>query len=126
MIRKIGYIALSVLLAVAMYYLYILAIPVIEYYSWTHSKVDKSINEGNKIIVAIELYQRDNGSLPDNLNDLTPKYISSIPEPYVPPYKWEYKIIDDTIFNLTVSWEGYPICFYRSDEQEWRRDGVPW
>ena len=116
---------LAILLGIALYYLYIVMAPFIDYYSWTRAKVNKSIDEGNKIIIAIEQYKNDNGALPDSLDLLQPKYLSSIPKPYGPPYEWEYKI-NGSDFTLRVTLDYYPLCSYSSEQSEWYQDGIPW
>ena len=116
---------LAILLGIALYYLYILMAPFKDYYSWTRAKVNKSIDEGNRIIIAIEQYKNDNGALPDRLELLQPKYLSSIPKPYVPPYNWEYKI-NGSNFTLRVTLDYYPLCSYSSEQSEWYQDGIPW
>ena len=53
-----------------------------------------------------------------------PQYLSSLPKPYVPPYKWEYKIKEGE-YTLSVN-IGYPYCTYYSKSSKWYSDGIPW
>ena len=122
--KKIIITVFSTLLGVAMFFLYLPACEFIDFYSWTQSKVNRSVVEGDKIVITIERFKNDQGKFPDKLELLVPQYLSSLPKPYVPPYKWEYKIKDGE-YTLSVN-IGYPYCTYYSKSSKWYSDGIPW
>jgi len=80
--------------------------------------------QGNNIIQAIEKYEEDNGTLPNSLNDLTPKYMNTIPTPRWGNKEWKYHNKNGTEYGLNVS-KGkheYPIIFYESSSASWGYD----
>ncbi|MDQ2087488.1 hypothetical protein RBH29_13735 [Herbivorax sp. ANBcel31] len=61
-----------------------------------------SRNEGDKIISAINIYQDKEGSLPDTLDCLVPKYLSEIPtsQMFFTGSPYEYEILEDDYYQL--------------------------
>jgi len=57
---------------------------------WWERYVDDCQQIGNTIIAALELYHADHSRYPDDLSELCPRYLPSIPEHLVGDRQWEY------------------------------------
>lgn len=69
--------------------------------TWNDSELKESWYRGDKIVKGLEKYRIDFGSYPNNLNDLVPKYISSIEQPTVGKKIWEYTKVNNTHYVLS-------------------------
>jgi glucan phosphoethanolaminetransferase (alkaline phosphatase superfamily) len=78
--------------------------------------------KGDRIIAAISAYQKDKGSLPDNLNDIVPVYIDKIPDPDFINSQFGYNINKDS-HNFSVSYNApaWSTCI-KSPQEEWYCD----
>ena len=60
-----------------------------------------AINNADKLITAIETFQKKNGYYPDSINQLVPEHIKSIPKPGVMGISRYYYEKTKDNFNLT-------------------------
>ncbi|MDR2761044.1 MAG: hypothetical protein LBB88_00400 [Planctomycetaceae bacterium] len=84
---------------------------------------DDCIAIGNTIIIALEKYHFDNRKYPEQLEQLTPKYLSKIPKHRLGKKKWKY-VSDGNSFSLlfAANRDCYPNCCYRSKIGTWLTD----
>ena len=73
---------------------------------WTPAKIQQSKAIGNKILDAIDQYHADNGSFPERLEDLVPKYLKEVKPPTAGTREWQYGRSDGTGWFET----GEPDC----------------
>jgi len=75
--------------------------------------------DAQPIINALTLYQKENGRYPNNLENLTPKYLYVLPKPPRGAKKWDYYATYESgrNFNLTVVLQR-EIIDYRTDLKE--------
>jgi hypothetical protein len=99
------------------------------FWGWTSSNIQASKAKGAELIEKIELYRKENGRLPTQLDELVPRYISSVPAPLAGERRWNYNLTGDgNTFYLGFSmpnnatWGGYPSCGYESQVNQWHVD----
>lgn len=62
---------------------------------WDEKRVEDTRLIGNVIADKINEYHKDNNKYPMSLDELTPKYIKSIPGPLVGSGEWTYRVQSD-------------------------------
>ena len=90
----------------------------------------KAINQGNSIVSAVDLYKKEIGKFPDELSELVPKYLESIPT--AANYRYfnssnikEYKgldkfgIIFSTQKGFSLIWKNDNSYFLYDSEQDY-------
>ena len=91
--------------------------------NWFPGKVDESKRRGDLVVQAIELYQNENDEYPQQLDDLVPKYIGTLPLPTAGACKWEYSRSTEPrgYWLRFTTKDRYPMC--RLEENgEWFED----
>jgi hypothetical protein len=68
----------------------------------SNSQLKDTEQSGNKIILALEKYRKDNGGYPKTLSELKPKYLQEVPLPTWGLKAWIYES-DTNKFNLQVN-----------------------
>jgi hypothetical protein len=91
-----------------------------------YSHIAECQSVGRKIILALDEYRKDNGSYPNDLKSIVPKYIDTIPEHTLGTKQWRYTIdTDEDHYELSFSPSigyHYPCCYYMSKNSKWRID----
>jgi hypothetical protein len=65
-------------------------------------KIDKTREEAEFIISALEQYKERYGSHPSSLDSLIPEYFSVVPESSFGEYEYSYSEADDFVLSFTV------------------------
>ena len=85
--------------------------------------VYQSMQIGDRIVEALDLYRADTGDYPVSLEMLVPKYLDEIPAPMLGDQVWRYNR-DGEHFVLRVRPETgdifFSCLFYRYGEKEWQ------
>ncbi len=90
--------------------------------SWSEHSINESKRRAEPIVAAIEAYIADHGGPPTTLDELVPKYITSIKPPTAGSKEWEY-LPDERSFALSFGCgqDCYPCCTL-----SWAPDGSNW
>ena len=99
------------------------------FWGWTKKNINHTKSIGSGIILKIGMFQAENGRLPTRLDELVPKYLTSVPTPTAGVRSWNYNLTGDgDTFYLGFSlprdatWHGYPSCSYDSKQRSWYLD----
>ncbi|MHC4153790.1 MAG: hypothetical protein ACYST6_02525 [Planctomycetota bacterium] len=86
--------------------------------------VYQSMQIGDRIVEALNLYRADTGHYPVSLEMLVPKYLDEIPAPTWGEQFWRYNQDGDGFSLRVMSETGdiLPFLFYRYREKEWQYD----
>lgn len=82
----------------------------------------RNVDNGDRIIAALDKYKAGNGAYPPSLNALVPEYLSEVPEAHGRGMKWDYNVRrNNRQFRLTFNSDepGVIIGNYDSDERVW-------
>jgi hypothetical protein len=116
----------SVVVAVALVGLAFIEVPVlgsvwqrISARPFTKEAVAESQVIGDGLIAALERHRAAEGTYPDDLDDLTPRYVDDIASPTAGCRGWGYRLVDEG-FELRFHAPGeYPVAFYESARGRW-------
>lgn len=59
--------------------------------NWSTANINESHHRGNQVAKALENYCADNGTYPQKLHELVPRYIDAIPSPVAGNGVWDYE-----------------------------------
>lgn len=91
--------------------------------NWSKKEKVESTATGNVIINALNQYKRDHGIFPDELADLVPDYLPSIPMPTAGARSWTYYGRRTDFFLQFRTQNGYPSVSYDFETGQWYEDG---
>lgn len=91
---------------------------------WSEDRIERSITSGLNIVSAIDAYKTINGEYPQELDELTPQFLNTVPMPVAGTKRWVYRVMDDDSYRLSFGSgrDHYPSVTYLSRERTWRRD----
>jgi len=78
------------------------------------------IYNGNKIVAAIEQYNKKNGVYPEKLEQLTPDFIEKVPKNWTMHRTWFYDLYTENDYRLTFIPYAFLKCSYYPKEKTWR------
>ena len=94
--------------------------------NWNKLKIEKTKEMAIPIIKALRKYKQDKGKLPEDLNELAPKYIPNIQKPPLGDEFWTYFPYSNGEYVLTVMsrYDGFDTqttykLKYRSSNNKW-------
>ena len=89
---------------------------------------EDSIQIGNEIVTAIDIFDVKTGALPDNLNEVVPDFLKQIPKPTCCGRKWEYVLFKDSegesyyLLRAGNINDNEPLVEYNSRTRKWHMD----
>ncbi len=91
---------------------------------WSEDRIERSITSGLNIVSAIDAYKATHGEYPQDLDELTPQVLNTVPMPVAGTKRWVYRVMDDDSYRLSFGSgrDHYPSVTYLSRERTWRRD----
>jgi hypothetical protein len=98
------------------------------FWGWTEGNIKRSISTGDRLIANLYLFHERNGKFPNELTELIPDYIDSLPLPSAGGKQWEYSPREGNRFFLwfgmprNSTWNGYPSCLFDSRKGKWYVD----
>lgn len=113
-------------------------------YAYAHrdeSALEDSKRRGEQLVAALDAYQRERGSFPEQLDELVPEHIATIEQPIWGLQRWRYRrysaadavpataevstaeatTADRVYFQLSVAADesGYPVLYYDFTARRW-------
>src|SRR5262245_38617730 len=95
-------------------------------WGWNSGNIEASKMVGDCLIDKINLFAKENGRLPRQLDEPVPRYLKSLTPPCAGEKRWHYSITGkgDTFylgFSMPMDrpWCGYPSCDYQSAVGVW-------
>jgi hypothetical protein len=112
-------------------------------YAYAHrdeSALEESKRRGEQLVAALDAYQRERGSFPEQLDELVPGHIATVEQPTWGLQRWRYRrystvdavpstevaaaeaaTADRVYFQLSVAADesGYPVLYYDFTARRW-------
>jgi hypothetical protein len=99
------------------------------FWNWRSSAIEESKRRGETIMRAIAAYKKDNGHLPAKLDELSPGYIKTMPQPTAGGRVWRYRVTDNgesflLAFGMPeeAPYYFYPKCTLDPNDGTWYLD----
>lgn len=97
------------------------------FFDATHRNAIKTRSLGDGIVSSLEAYEETHGVFPRTLDELTPKYLPTVPRPIYGSGEWSYRRDgqsgSEREFCLSFhAVGGYPTIFYESRTGKWAVD----
>lgn len=92
------------------------------FFKGVNLQFERNKENANRIIKALEQYKIKNGSYPNHLLKLKPKYLKSVPNEWfgIIPKEFTFEIEHEKVYSLTLKMGNKPIEIWYSSMPQWQ------